>query len=331
MKIRNLRKKIKKFIPKKFRPYLKKYGPPVTKACRFIFRWRVFWLAVLAFIWMTVYYPPVGNRTVDFLARQKPPFAKLPANAKLDPKTTVEYKKEKLAVVRTNLHNVFMIIGRDLGLTDVKARKFVSISGTMPVTATVEKDFVPDNQPAVGDFSIIKDNLVDAFKSYIDMITVRIVSIDNKPVMIGDNGQIVPYDKTDRILQWAKFIDATAKKYKIDPAIIAGIIEQESGGDAAAHSPAGAIGLMQLMPRTAQGLGVDPYDPAQNIDGGTRYFLYQYRAFGNIEQALAAYNAGPNNVRNGNYLYFSETQGYISRVPRLIQKYQRIFAQAKKK
>jgi soluble lytic murein transglycosylase-like protein len=58
--------------------------------------------------------------------------------------------------------------------------------------------------------------------------------------------------------------------------------------------------------------------------------MYQYRTFGSIELALAAYNAGPNNVRNGNYLYFSETQGYINKVPRLIQKYQRIFAQTKK-
>lgn len=288
-------------------------------------------MAVLALVWMTIYYPPVGNQAVDFLSRQKPPFAKLPANAKLDPKTTVEYKKEKLVIVRTNLHNVFMIIGRDLGLTDIKGKKFVSISGTTPVAATVEKDFVPDNKPVKSKWRIVKDNLIDAFKSYIDVITVRIVTIDNKPVMIGENGKIVPYEKTDKILRWAKYINTAANKYKVDPAIIAGIIEQESGGDAAAHSPAGAIGLMQLMPKTAQGLGVNPYDPAQNIDGGTKYFMYQYRTFGSVELALAAYNAGPNNVRNGNYLYFSETQGYINKVPRLIQKYQRIFDQARKK
>lgn len=329
-KMKNIRKKINKLVPKTLRPYLKKYGSPVTKAGRFVFRWRVFWSAVIILICLTVYYPSVGNQFIDFLSRQKPPFAKLPPGAKPDPKTTVEYKREKLTVVRTNLHNVFMIIGRDLGINDVRSRKLVSISGTMPVTATVEKEFVPDLPPPKGDWNIIKDNLVDAFKSYIDMLTVRIVSIDNKPVMIGDNGQIVPYDKTDRILQWAKYIDAAAKKYKIDPAIIAGIIEQESGGDAAAQSPAGAIGLMQLMPKTAKGLGVNPYDPAQNIDGGTRYFMYQYRNFGSLEQALAAYNAGPNNVRNGNYLYFSETQGYINKVPRLIEKYQRIFSRSGK-
>ena len=128
-----------------------------------------------------------------------------------------------------------------------------------------------------------------------------------------------------------KFIEAAAKKYKIDPAIIAAIIEQESGGDAVVVSHAGAVGLMQLMPRTAGGLGVNPYDPAQNIDGGTRYFLYQYKAFGNIEQALAAYNAGPGNVRNGNYLFIPETQRYVANVPRLVEKYQRLFAQVRKK
>ncbi|MDT3698977.1 MAG: lytic transglycosylase domain-containing protein [Thermincola sp.] len=279
---------------------IEKSRPPVVKVYGYIFRWRVFWLALLVFILMTIYYPPVGNKTVDFLSRQKPPLAKLPANAKLDPKTTVEYKKEKLAAVRTNMNSVFMIIGRSL-----------------------------DNKPVDNKWSVIKDNLLDAFKSYVDVLTVRIVTIDNKPVMIGEKGKIVPYDKTDKILQWAEHINTAANKYKIDPAIIASIIEQESGGDSAALSPAGAIGLMQLMPKTAQGLGVNPYDPAQNIDGGTRYFMYQYRAFGSIELALAAYNAGPNNVRNGNYQYYPETQGYIIKVPRLIQKYQRIFTRTR--
>jgi len=274
--------------------------------------------------------PPVGNLAVDFLSRQKSPFEKLPANAKLDTKTTVEYKKEKLVVVRMNLQNVFLILGRDLGISDIKDKKFVSISGTTPVASSIEKEFISDNKPDMGTLSIVKDNLVDAIESYIDVITVRIVSIDNKPVMIAENGKIVPYEKTDKILRWAKYINTAANKYKIDPAIIAAIIEQESGGNADAHSPAGAIGLMQLMPKTAQGLGVDPYDPVQNIDGGTRYFMYQYRTFGSIELALAAYNAGPNNVRNGDYLYFSETQRYINKVPRLIQKYQRIFDQARK-
>ncbi|PKM80501.1 MAG: hypothetical protein CVU89_13190 [Firmicutes bacterium HGW-Firmicutes-14] len=293
---------------------------------RYVFRWRVFWLLVFLFVCSSIYFPSLGDRLINFMSAQNPPFARLPDNARPDFETTVTYKKEKLTIVRTNLKNVVMITLRDLGLKEAKSKKLVSISASMPVSASVEKISVPeDTRAPQNDLEIIRDNIVDAFKAYFDMLTVRIVTIDNKPVMIGDGGEIVPYDKTDRILQWAKEIEFAAGKYDTDPAIIAAIIEQESGGNPSAVSRAGAVGLMQLMPGTARGLGVDPYDPVQNIDGGTRYFLHQYRTFGSVELALAAYNSGPNNVKNGNYLYFSETQGYITNVPRLIEKYRELF------
>ncbi|WP_318509311.1 lytic transglycosylase domain-containing protein [Bacillus sp. T3] len=83
---------------------------------------------------------------------------------------------------------------------------------------------------------------------------------------------------------------------------------------------------MQLMPRTAEGLGViNPYDPAQNIEGGTKYLAIQLNRFGSLELALAAYNAGPGNVLNSRYLYISETQNYIRNVPALVNKYQNQF------
>lgn len=319
-----------KLIPARYWSGVKKYGRFLKKASRYAFRWRVFWMLVFAFACSTVYYQPSADIVINFMARQKPPLAKLPANVKLDIKTTIIYKEEKLTVVRTNLSNALALMKRDLGFGEVESKKLVSISATMPVTADVEKIIVPDDegQPVKGDLAIIGENLVDAFKAYIDMLTVRIVSIDNKPVIIKDDGEIVPYDQTDRILRWGQYIEAAANKYKVDPAIIAAIIEQESGGNAAAVSHAGAIGLMQLMPRTARGLGVNPYDPAQNIDGGTRYLLYQYKAFGNIEQALAAYNAGPGNVQNGRYMFIPETRGYITKVPRLVEKYRHVFAEA---
>lgn len=298
---------------------------------RYIFKWRIFWTAVFICVASTIYFAPVGDRLIHFMAHREPPLVKMPINAKVDIGTTIQYKQEKMTVVRANLRNILLLIQRDFGLTNIDSKKLVSIGNSLPVTASVEKNMiqVDDNRPAAGELSIIWDNLTDAARAYLDMLTVRIVTIDNKPVIIGDDGKIVPYDKTDRILQWAKLIEAAAKKYNTDPAIIAGIIEQESGGDPSAVSPAGAIGLMQLMPGTARGLGVDPYDPAQNIDGGTRYILAQYKRFGNLEQALAAYNAGPNNVKNGNYMFIPETRNYITKVPKLIIKYQQTFAQAK--
>ena len=320
-----------KMIPKKYRVRVKKSLLPVKKTCRFVFRWRVFWLLVFVLFCSTVVYPPSGDAVIKFTAQLKPMMVKMPPDAKLDLETTVAYKREKLTLVRSNLKNIGSLVLRDLGLKDVVGKKIVSISASMPVTAEVEKYFLPvDDRPVEGTLTLIKENLADAADAYFSMLTVRIVRIGDKPVMIANDGELVPYDNTDKILRWAKHIEAASKKYNVDPAIIAAIIEQESGGNAGVVSRAGAVGLMQLMPRTAKGLGVNPYDPAQNIDGGTRYFLYQYKAFGNVELALAAYNSGPGNVRNGNYKYFSETRGYVNKVPRLINKYQQVFNEAKK-
>jgi soluble lytic murein transglycosylase-like protein len=111
-------------------------------------------------------------------------------------------------------------------------------------------------------------------------------------------------------------IDAAAAKYGIDPALLKGLIKQESGFDAAARSAAGATGLTQLMPATAAALGVDPTIPAQAIDGGARYLKQQLDRFGgDASKALAAYNAGPGAVaKYGGVPPYAETQNYVTSV-----------------
>jgi soluble lytic murein transglycosylase-like protein len=112
-------------------------------------------------------------------------------------------------------------------------------------------------------------------------------------------------------------IGAAASKYGVDPALVRALIAQESGFDPTATSPAGAQGLMQLMPATARGFGVtDPYDPAQSIDAGTRYLGGQLDRFGgDVRLALAAYNAGPGAVeRFGGVPPYAETQRYVENV-----------------
>lgn len=112
-------------------------------------------------------------------------------------------------------------------------------------------------------------------------------------------------------------IQQAAQKYDLAPEMLRAIIQAESSFRVRAVSPAGAQGLMQLMPETARELGVsDPFDIAQNIDGGARYFRQMLDLFDNdVKLALAAYNAGPGTVRrfNGEVPY-RETQNYIARV-----------------
>lgn len=112
-------------------------------------------------------------------------------------------------------------------------------------------------------------------------------------------------------------IERAAATFNIDEKLIHSVIKMESNYRPNATSHAGAQGLMQLMPQTARGLGVkNAYDPEQNIFGGSKYLRQMLDQFnGNIQLALAAYNAGPGNVRKfGGIPPFRETQNYIKNV-----------------
>lgn len=113
---------------------------------------------------------------------------------------------------------------------------------------------------------------------------------------------------------YASEITAAAEANGLDPALLAGLIKQESGFNPTAGSPAGARGLAQLMPATAAGLGVtDVLDPVQSINGGAKYLKQQLDTFGgDVAKALAAYNAGPGAVqRFGGIPPYAETQNYV--------------------
>lgn len=135
----------------------------------------------------------------------------------------------------------------------------------------------------------------------------------NRPIS-ADAGVTTPSDGETIV---AESIKSAAKKYNLSEKLIASVIRAESNFQVDAVSPAGAQGLMQLMPATAKELGVDdPFDVRQNIDGGAGYLRQMLDRFGgDVRLALAAYNAGPGTVEkyNGNVPY-RETQNYIERV-----------------
>ncbi|MBV8490594.1 MAG: lytic transglycosylase domain-containing protein [Candidatus Eremiobacteraeota bacterium] len=146
------------------------------------------------------------------------------------------------------------------------------------------------------------------------------VDADGIPISQTSPGAPAPVapEEIDRL------VSANSAAWNVDPSLIKAIIANESGFNANATSDAGAQGLMQLMPGTAQGLGVtDSYDPAQNVWGGTRYIKGLLDRFGgNMQLAVAAYNAGPNAVERYNGVPpYAETQNYVQNVLSSYEKY----------
>jgi hypothetical protein len=112
-------------------------------------------------------------------------------------------------------------------------------------------------------------------------------------------------------------IEHYAQLYQVAAPLVRAIMHTESAFNPAARSRAGAIGLMQLMPSTARELGVNPFVPEQNIEGGVRYFSQLLQMFGSIELALIAYNAGPGFAQRyagGRAALYGETRDYVRRV-----------------
>jgi len=120
-----------------------------------------------------------------------------------------------------------------------------------------------------------------------------------------------------RLTDYHQIIDNKSRKYNLKPSIVKAVIKIESNWDSKAVSKKGAMGLMQLMPATARDMDVrNPFDPEENIEGGTRYLKYLLDKFnGDLTLALAAYNAGPKNIeRFGGIPPIPETRQYLESV-----------------
>lgn len=114
----------------------------------------------------------------------------------------------------------------------------------------------------------------------------------------------------------ADLVREASAKFGVDPKLVSAVAEVESGGNQNAVSGAGAVGVMQLMPETAAGLGVNPYDEKENVEGGAKYIKEMLDTFGgDVKKAVAAYNAGPQAVKDyGGVPPYRETQNYVNKV-----------------
>ncbi len=115
---------------------------------------------------------------------------------------------------------------------------------------------------------------------------------------------------------WTAHIARLAQRYDLSPSLLEALVWQESRWNPRAISPVGAKGLAQLMPGTARDMGVNPDDPLANLEGGARYLRLMLNMFGgDLEKALAAYNAGPARVAKANGIpRIRETQNYVSAI-----------------
>ena len=129
--------------------------------------------------------------------------------------------------------------------------------------------------------------------------------------VVDESCQALPQPQVDQL------ISSASRKWSIDPGLLRSVMRQESGFKACAVSTAGAMGLMQIMPDTADSLGLDdPYDPAKNVDAGAQYLKMMLNRYqGDTSMALAAYNAGPGRVdKSGGIPQISETIQYITNI-----------------
>lgn len=161
-------------------------------------------------------------------------------------------------------------------------------------------------------YKYVDDNGVECYSDIpVDETANKIYN--DKTKTSGATTRVEYEDLTD----YHSIILAKADTYDIDPSLIKAVIETESNWDCMAISTKGAMGLMQLMPGTASDMNVrNPFNPEENIEGGTRYLKYLLERFkGDLTLALAAYNAGPNAVEKYDYVPpYSETRQYVSKV-----------------
>lgn len=170
----------------------------------------------------------------------------------------------------------------------------------------------------------VANRIAEIERRFVPKVPVKQPSGDFASALSGATTQQQLADKTSKSKltatgssDIAKMVQVAANKYGVDPKLAMAVAEAESGLSQDAVSAVGAVGVMQLMPDTATALGVrNINDPRENVDGGVRYLKQMLAAFdGDVTKAVAAYNAGPQAVKNYNGVPpYSETRDYVAKV-----------------
>lgn len=211
-------------------------------------------------------------------------------------------------------------------VSDILAQKIAEIESRLPVKL---KGSYNNSFQSVLDSSMTTQKaagsapLIDAA-----LLNRTTTSTTKYPLVSGSYESVYPRLSQTQIQELMPRIDAAieafSSKYNVDPLLVRAIMKAESSFQPFALSTSGAMGLMQLMPGTAEGLGVtDPYNIEQNIRGGVQYLSYQLETFNDLKLALAAYNAGPNAVKKyGGIPPYEQTQKYVEAVLKYYDMYQ---------
>jgi soluble lytic murein transglycosylase-like protein len=263
------------------------------------------------------------------------------AEMEIDPRTMGQY-------IRTGMTNSMDLQGASVGavtgdsgdsLFDILLQELLNAEGKQAVASSTTASQSGSSLPGSVMSDMLREEMILALSSIeesMQNLNIDFSSIESNHINSSSN--INNQSRTSRPTvaghEIDKLISAASQLYGVPEDLIKAVIETESSFNSSTVSSAGAKGLMQLMDGTARGLGVtDSFDPAQNIDGGTRYLSNQLRRFdGNEKTALAAYNAGPGRIQRLNitndqqlmdklHLLPLETQNYIRKIEQARSKY----------
>lgn len=207
-------------------------------------------------------------------------------------------------------------------ISEIQARvpvKFTNLQSDVPFEQYLSKEVAANSSLLDGNYSLnsgraLYDSISTEDSTKSDKTSANLLRAKTS---LSASTAFIPSNKDELMLLINNNISQASQKYGVDPNLVRAVMKQESGFNPRALSSCGAQGLMQLMPGTADGLGVkDPWDITQNIEGGVKYLRNQLDAFnGDAKLALAAYNAGPNSVtKYGGIPPYDETQNYVKRV-----------------